>query len=53
MSDTMLNEEAKTLQGWYCPKCKTVNSPYSTYCHWCAGIEPKTYVKGGTGHQKR
>lgn len=35
--------EAKMMQGWECPKCLAVMSPFHPTCWWCRPQTKNTY----------
>lgn len=37
-----MEEKSLPLQGWQCPVCKNVMSPFTLYCIFCADSKPTT-----------
>lgn len=37
------------MQGWQCPICKRVYSPYTSMCHYCGGDNHITTTSSNLG----
>ena len=42
----MINENIGVSQGWQCPICGRVYSPYTPMCYYCGG-EQRVYTTAG------